>query len=354
VSRAIWANRSNFLPIPPSDVGSALSRRLLPAYDGYTMSVTEQAAEVEPAGRIPPPSVSVIIPTHNRPELLHRAVSAAIAQNYAADIDIIVVHDKCEPHDLNLSVPPGRSIRQLRNARQPGLPGARNTGLLAATGDLVAFCDDDDEWLPGKLHAQVDLLTSTGATVVGCGITLQYGERTIARDTPLRTVTFADLLHSRVAELHPSTVLARRANALADIGLVDEEIPGGYCEDYDWLLRAARIAEIPMVLAPGVRVNWMTGSLFSQKWDMISKADIYLLAKHPEFATSRVGTARLQGQIAFAQAALGHRREAFRWALRALRHSPREKRGYLALAISARMVSTRRVLQLAHDRGRGI
>jgi GT2 family glycosyltransferase len=318
----------------------------------YTMSDADQSLDLGGGRRLP--SVSVIIPTHNRPELLQRAAAAAIGQDYPADVEVLVVYDNCEPYPVDVNVPAARSLRQLTNSRQPGLPGARNTGLLEATGDLVGFCDDDDEWLPGKLRAQVELLTATGAPVVGCGITLQYGDREIARATPTSLVTFADLLDSRVAELHPSTILAWRARALDEIGLVDEAIPGGYCEDYDWLLRAAKVAPVPMVEAPGVRVNWMTGSLFSRKWESIAAADMYLLAKHPEFASSRVGTARLQGQIAFAHASLGRHREAARWALRALRHSPREKRAYLALAISGHVVSTNRVLQLAHDRGRGI
>ena len=68
------------------------------------------------------------------------------------------MYDQSEP-DLSLEV--GRSaprVRVITNTRTPGLAGARNTGILDATGDLVAFCDDDDEWLPGKLAAQVEAL----------------------------------------------------------------------------------------------------------------------------------------------------------------------------------------------------
>lgn len=318
------------------------------------MSVSEQPGDEEPRQASSMPPVSVIIPTHNRPEQLVRAATAVLTQAYSGDIEVLVVYDKCEPYPVELPTTAGRSVRHLRNSRAPGLPGARNTGLLEAAGELIGFCDDDDEWLPGKLNAQVALLTATGAPVVGCGITLQYGEREIARPTPIALVTFGDLLRSRVAELHPSTILARRTTVLEEIGLVDEAIPGGYCEDYDWLLRAAKLTPVPMVPTPGVRISWMTGSLFSQNWESIADADEYLLAKHPEFAASPVGSARLEGQIAFAHASLGHRRDACRWAMRAMRHSPREKRAYLALAICARLLTTTQVLRLAYDRGRGI
>ena len=55
-------------------------------------------------------------------------------------------------------------------------------------------------------------------------------------------LNFEDLLKSRVFAAHPSTVLVRRKAMLERIGLVDEEIPGSYGEDYEWLLRAARRA----------------------------------------------------------------------------------------------------------------
>jgi glycosyltransferase involved in cell wall biosynthesis len=235
------------------------------------------------------------------------------------------------------------------------LAGARNTGILAATGDLIAFCDDDDEWLPGKISAQVDLLGRFAATdVVGCHVNLDGGHGPISRDGQLEVVDLNALLRSRVFELHPSTVLARRDAVLNDIGLVDEDIPGGYGEDYDWVLRAAKIAPIRLVPRPLVQVTWQTGSQFSGRWQMISDAIRYLLRKHPEFASSKAGTARLEGQIAFAEAAQGHRREAGQWARRALAHDPRERRAYLALAISTRLVSTDKVVAMAHRRGRGI
>jgi glycosyltransferase involved in cell wall biosynthesis len=308
---------------------------------------------VDPAST--PPSVTVVVPTHQRPTELRRAVSAILAQRYAGPIEIIVVFDKSEIAEVDVSPPAGRRVTCLANTRRPGLPGARNTGLLEASGDLIAFCDDDDEWLPDKLHQQVAALTARPeAHVVGCGITLCRDDRAIPRAIPAGPVTLAELVRHRVMELHSSTILARRGAALDDIGLLDEDIPGGYYEDYDWLLRAGRIAPIPIVQSHLVRVAWVTDSFFIRRWSEIAQAAAYLLDKHPEFRSSPVGTARLQGQIAFFQAAVGHRRESCRWAVRALRHSPRERRAYLALAVAARLLSAERVLRLAHARGRGI
>ena len=46
----------------------------------------------------------------------------------------------------------------MTNERTPGLAGGRNSGILAGSGELVAFCDDDDEWLPTKVEKQVEAL----------------------------------------------------------------------------------------------------------------------------------------------------------------------------------------------------
>ena len=101
----------------------------------------------------PLPLVTVVIPTHDRRELLRVAVRSVLSQDYAGRIEILVVHDRSElDHSIEGWAVAGRSIRVLANGRRPGLAGARNTGILAAAGSLVAFLDDDDMWLPDHLE----------------------------------------------------------------------------------------------------------------------------------------------------------------------------------------------------------
>ena len=98
------------------------------------------------------PSVSVVVPTRDRPELLRAALGAILDQDYPGAIEVIVVYDHSRAGSVARNgAQPKRRVRVISNSRTPGLAGARNTGILAATGELVAFCDDDDEWLPGKL-----------------------------------------------------------------------------------------------------------------------------------------------------------------------------------------------------------
>ena len=154
----------------------------------------------------------------------------------------------------------------------PGLAGARNTGIVAATGDLVAFCDDDDEWLPEKLREQVPALSASGATVAATGVDVVYEDRRTTRRPSRGRGNDGDVAAFSDTELHPSTILARRKELMDEDGLVDEAIPGSYGEDYEWLLRAARTSPIVAVRSPLSRVYWHRSSFFADRWLMIVEA----------------------------------------------------------------------------------
>jgi glycosyltransferase involved in cell wall biosynthesis len=301
------------------------------------------------------PVVSVVIATVDRPALLRRAVSAAIEQEYDGPVEVVVVHDRTAPRDVGVPVEGvGRSVRVVANARTPGLAGARNTGIVTSEGTLVAFCDDDDAWAPTKLREQVRLWRDhPDAAAVATGMVIRTGADEIERLPPLRT-TFADLLRSRVLGLHPSALLLRREDLLGEVGLVDEQLPRSYGEDYDLLLRLTRHGDILTVPQPLLRVDWARPSYFDGAWDAVSGGMTYLLGKFPELRTDRRGWARIAGQIAFAHAASGRRSAAARWACAVLVRDPVQLRGYAALAVAAGLVSPRWLLEQMHRRGHGL
>jgi glycosyltransferase involved in cell wall biosynthesis len=305
------------------------------------------------AGRHPNPSVSVVIPTRDRPDLLRRALERIRAQRYDGDIEYITVFDQSDIHLPVYAIGDGVALRAIKNTRTPGLAGARNTGILAARGDLVAFCDDDDEWHPDKLAAQTALLRKKGAATASCGIFVEYRQRETIRVPPSDTITLRDLLRSRRMEMHPSTILVRR-DALKHIGLIDEHIPGSYAEDYEWLLRAARVSPIAAVREPLARIHWHDSSYFAGQWEMIVSALSYLLERYPEFQSERAGLSRIFGQLAFASAGCGRRGDAVVWARRALRLSPLQPRAYLALVVAAGLARADSILNVARLFGRGI
>jgi len=253
------------------------------------------------------PLVSVVIPTRGRPALLKETLAAIVAQDYTGPLEVIIVHDREEidPSLASLSAP-GREIRSINNTRTGGLCGARNSGLLESKGEFYASCDDDDVWYPAKVRRQVELLQSDPELLaVGSGIRLLMGERGNvewpARET---TISHSRLLQNRVKELHSSNLMMRRS-AFDKAGLYDEELPFGYAEDYDWLLRASRVGgvgAVPEILAD---IRKDVPSWFRDKLLNTATALEYLLDKHPDFRDRRRGHARILGQIAYARAAGG-------------------------------------------------
>jgi glycosyltransferase involved in cell wall biosynthesis len=301
--------------------------------------------------------VSAVVATRDRPQLLRRAVESILAQDYEGTVECLVVFDRSDPDDLSDLDPagPGRALVVMRNDRTPGLAGARNTGAHAATGALLAFCDDDDEWHPDKLRRQVGALAAApSSTTVTTGIEVVAGDRVTIRLPEGDRVTLPMLLRSRAAAVHPSTILVRRDAFFERIGPVDEQIPGSYGEDYEWLLRAARHGPIVAVPAPLVRVHWHPGSHFADRWRTIADAIGYLIAKHPDVVADPRNRARLFGRVAFAHAALGERPEARRWAWRSLRAWPLERRPWLALGVSVHLADAATVQRWANRTGRGI
>ena len=302
------------------------------------------------------PSVGVVIPTRDRPRLLARAIAGVVAQDYPGPVRIVVVYDRSNP-DPQLCRGGDRPLDVLPNLRPAGLAGSRNTGILALDTELVAFCDDDDEWVPAKLRRQVEALRRRPqAEFATCAIEVDYGGRVTPRLAGATLIGLADLARSRMAMLHSSTFLVlRRALLDADaLGMVAEDAPGSHNEDWDLLLRAARREPIVHVDEPLVHVLWGRSSLFAYEYATKVESLRWMLDRHPEISTSQAGAARVYGQLACWSAASGNRHDAWRWAKAAVRCNWREPRTAIALAAVTGVIRVESVLSALHRRGRGI
>jgi len=302
-----------------------------------------------------PSDIAVVICTRDRPVLLRRAIAAIAAQTFPGSIETVVVFDRSEP-DLDLEVHGGdRPVRVIANDHTPGLPGGRNAGVAATDAPLVAFCDDDDVWFPEKAARQYATLASRPEIdVVVTGVQIAVDEETIDRRLDQPEVTFSQLLRTRMMEANFCTAMVRRDAFCDDIGPADEHIPGGYAEDYEWVLRAARRGPLAVVAEPMVRVEWHAQSFFSARWQMIADALEYLIRAVPEFKAVPAGLARLRGQRSFALAANGDRREAMTEIRRTVEQRWFEPRAYLAGAVLLGVVSPDLVMRSLQRRGRGI
>jgi glycosyltransferase involved in cell wall biosynthesis len=302
------------------------------------------------------PAVTVVVPTRGRRELVRLTVAAVVAQRYAGDIHCIVVHDQEEP-DTSLEdfARDGRTVTTTVNKGRPGLAAARNAGLALVTTELIASCDDDDTWLPDKVRLQVErLLAHPEMLVVGGGINLLMPEdRVVEWLGPSDVVTQSDLYRSRRKELHSSTLLMRR-KAFDLAGGYDENLPQSYAEDYEWLLRVSRHGSIGVVRVPLANIKKDGTSWFRERAEVVAEALEYLLKMHPEVKVSRPGHARILGQIAFAKASLGQRRDALRWVGRSMYRYPLAPQAGLALFLLVFRTDTRVLLRSARSVGRGL
>ena len=317
------------------------------------MTVSEN--RVDPPVTRPLPAVTAVVPTHRRPERMRLAVQSIIDQTYQGEIEIIVVFDACDVDLPDVTLPPHRSLRALTNQRVRGLAGARNSGILGASHGFVAFLDDDDLWMPGKLAAQMDVFDGAPEVgLVGTAMEVDDGRTTHDRPVPMLTVTHGDLVRDRIAGLHSSSFVFRRDVLVDQVGMIDEALPGAHGEDYDVLLTTSQLSTIRLVNEPLVSVRWSGESFFYGKWEQYAAGLTYLLDKHPELGADDHARARIGSQIGFALAASGRRRESRRWLVQSLRRRPLNVRAWLGLLISWRLLSARLVARLANLAGKGI
>ncbi len=300
------------------------------------------------------PLVSVIMPTRGRPDLVRESIAAVVAQTYPGDVECLVVHDQEAPdRELEGLGTSRHRVQTMVNTHLPGLAGARNSGLDVARGEFVATCDDDDVWHPAKLARQIERLRGEpGLLVVGSGIRLRLpGGKILDWPGRAESISYQLLLRNRVKELHSSTLVMRR-EAFEVAGAYDEELPRGYAEDYDWVLRAARIGPIGVVTEPLADIrkdaqSWYQGGNAAPALE-------YMLAKHPDFAASPRGHARILGQIAFARSALGERGPALRYATKAIARWPVSPYPYIAFVHTTTRIHPRHLLRAARLFRRGM
>ncbi|QXC59131.1 glycosyltransferase [Aquihabitans sp. G128] len=297
--------------------------------------------------------LTVVISTHSRPVQLREAIAAIRDQDHPGAIETIVVWDKTDPEPELASDDPHRPVRILANDRTPGLPGSRNCGAAAARGPVLGFCDDDDLWLPDKARRQLDLLERTGADTCSSGLEVVIDGQIIPRPGVDGVLRYVDLLRTRRMEAYMGTAMVRRDAFWGEIGPMDEHIPGGYAEDYEWMLRATRHAPVPVEPEPLLQMRWIVRSHFRDQWPDWEAALGQVLRDNPDFSREPQGRARVEGQIAVAIAAQGRRADALRQVGTTLRWSWREPRAAIALAVAAGLPAGK-VSAFLNKRGRGI
>lgn len=191
------------------------------------------------------PLVSVIIPTYNRSSIICDTIENVFEQTYK-NIELIVVDDGSTDDTLEKLEQFGNRIRVL-SGKNSGAAAARNRGFEIARGQIIAFQDSDDLWIPSKLERQVELLERAGPSIPCC---ICNAHMYFTGKAPTTSFDLAPIhpeleegIWSNVAQVLATTFIlfnqcaAIRAEALRKVGGFNEKLI--YMEDYDLPLRLA-------------------------------------------------------------------------------------------------------------------
>lgn len=199
--------------------------------------------------------VTVIIPTSNRPILLGRAVESVINQSYK-NIEILIVLDgPNEETKKVISKIDSCKIKIIESETNIGAAQARNLGIRSASGDCVAFLDDDDEWAPDKIQLQSEAAEKIPGKnyIIGCRIIARDGKnnkllasRLPQNDEPLWKYLFERrAFSSSQRQIQTSTLFMNRSLATENPFRKIQRH-----QDWDFLLRAEKCSEFVFVMLP--------------------------------------------------------------------------------------------------------
>lgn len=190
------------------------------------------------------PLVSVIIPAYNRADVISRAINSVLAQTLQ-NFEIIVIDDGSEPPIRKIK---NNKISLIRHHENKGAAAARNTGIRAARGKLIAFLDSDDEWLPDKLQKQVAFLEKN-PSVDACATAhyLSFPPKRTVLHIPTRPNSWKKRLLLG-CDIGPGTTLMVRKSCFEKVGTFDTSFPR--LEDLDWLMRFVNHFEIEILNTP--------------------------------------------------------------------------------------------------------
>ena len=222
------------------------------------------------------PTVTVVVPTYNRSAMLELALQSVVGQTYP-HLECIVVND-----DPTTQAAVNHVMNQLDDARfsvihnQVSLKGggARNRGIDRGAGALIAFLDDDDQWLDSYLAKHVALHAKEPEVgIVSSGVIMKWQgdvlpeKRLLMKSIP-RKVNLQEALLSGQVEVFTSSAFTVKRTALDKVGPFDQELPS--FQDWELYYRVSehyRIANIeePLTVFYQHLSYRMTGDLESRK-----------------------------------------------------------------------------------------
>jgi glycosyltransferase involved in cell wall biosynthesis len=197
-----------------------------------------------------PARVSVIVPTHDRTDYLRQALASIRALD-GPDIDFeIIVADDTSGTKTEL-IAREFGARLVRSSTQ-GPAASRNAGLRAATGEYLAFLDDDDVWLPGHLRPHLAVLKAE-PRIQAVVSQVRNADPTLSDlgpPWPTQVSAGEDAFRAFYRFFPQIGAIVVRASVLESVGYQNESLLGS--EDWDWQLRLALKHPVAFIPVPSV------------------------------------------------------------------------------------------------------
>ena len=279
------------------------------------------------------PTVSVIIPTYNRANLIGKAIKSVLKQTYQ-DFEIIVVDDGSTDNT-------GEIIRSFKDKRvkyiekykkNKGISVARNIGIKMARGKYFAFLDSDDEWLSEKLSKQIKVLQYESPEVGAVYSNLCYMDENGKNTNKLRNpkkegYIYEDLLGKNYVG-PPSTLLIRK-ECFHRVGLFDDLLNAQ--EDWDMWIRIAKYYRFALIKIPLVKYRLHSNQLSKNLGVKIITANRILVKYANELEIRRGAHSKHYFYIGNRFCHMGKTKEGQRYLLKAISLYPFCIRYYICI-----------------------
>ena len=213
------------------------------------------------------PKVSVIIPTYNS-KYIAETVQSALEQTYK-DFEVIVVDNGSTDNTYEIVTQIIDERVEYLYQENRGVNNARNVGVQVSKGQYICFLDADDSWLPWKLAMQVKTLDSyplAGVVYTDMLLLDEFTSKEIGLFLPrVKKEPPPDKVQDKLIDCffgHSSSLMIKRM-VFEKVGMFDETLKN--CQDYEWLLRAAKLFEFEVVPLPLVKCRIHRGQLSGNK-----------------------------------------------------------------------------------------
>jgi glycosyltransferase involved in cell wall biosynthesis len=227
---------------------------------------------------MPQPLVSIIVPVYNGTKYLERTVKTLVGQSYE-NFELLLINDGSTDNSNDLIVKLASSDNRIKplNKVNGGIANARNYGIKHAKGEFVAFCDQDDFWLPEKLTRQIPLFENKKVGLVYSysikEFTFPISKKVIVSKNNGRGKVFNSLVFENLV---PTCSVVVRKSVFDQAGLFNEKRELMGVDDWDVWLRCSLVTDFDFV-DEALAIHVFHGQNFSSNNKVMHMAELFCL-----------------------------------------------------------------------------